>query len=171
MHGMYGVENPRVGLLNNGAEEEKGSDLTKATYALLKETPVNFVGNCEAREALSGSFDVIACDGFSGNVLLKGIEGTASMMMKLLKKGMMSSVFTKIGALLCKPAFKQLKSALDYTAVGGAPLLGVKGGVIKAHGSSDAKAFKNAILQAERLSRVDIPGMIGAAMADLPAED
>ena len=171
MKGMYDVDDPRVGLLNNGAEEEKGSELTKAAYQLLKTAPVNFAGNCEARDALGGDFDVVACDGFSGNILLKGVEGTAGMMMKLLKQSMMSSLRCKIGALLCKPAFRTLKHSLDYTSVGGAPLLGVNGGVIKAHGSSDAKAMMNAIYQAERLTRADITGMIRNAMAELATED
>lgn len=168
---VAGVALPRVGLLNNGAEEEKGNELTKAAHQLLKQTPVNFVGNCEARDALSGEFDVIVADGFDGNVLLKGIEGTAGAMMSMLKTAMYSSLRTKIGALLAKPAFRTLKKTLDYTEEGGAPLLGVRGGVIKAHGSSNAKAFCGAIRQAERLIGGDVGRMIAESVAALAAED
>lgn len=168
---VQGVGCPRIGLLNNGVEAEKGSELTKATYALLTQTPVNFCGNCEARDALSGDFDVIVCDGFDGNILLKGIEGTAGMMMTLLRKNLHASRRAKIGAALARPALRALKSTLDYTEAGGAPLLGVKGGVIKAHGSSNAKAFANAILQAEKLVAGDVIGQIAGALAELPSED
>lgn len=168
---VQGLERPRVGLLNNGAEAEKGSELTKAAYALLQQTPVNFTGNCEARDALSGAFDVIVCDGFDGNVLLKGIEGTAGAMMTLLRQNLYATLRTKLGAALAKPAFRALKHALDYTEHGGAPLLGVRGGVIKAHGSSNAKAFSNAILQAERLVTGGVTGQIAQILAALPVED
>lgn len=168
---VLGVESPRVGLLNNGAEEEKGNELTKAAHQLLKQTPVNFTGNCEARDALSGEFDVIVADGFDGNVLLKGIEGTAGAMMSMLKTSLYSSLRTKIGALLAKPAFRTLKKTLDYTEEGGAPLLGVKGGVIKAHGSSNAKAFAGAIRQAERLVNGNVGEIIAESVAALAVED
>ena len=110
-----GVETPRVGLLNNGTEEEKGNELTKETHQLLKSAPIHFAGNCEARDVLGGEFDVVVCDGFDGNVVLKGTEGTVSLMLGMLKKGLNSTFFTKIGALLCKPAFRMLKKKLDYT--------------------------------------------------------
>ena len=171
MEKVMGVKNPRIGLLNNGAEAEKGNELTKAVYPLLQNTPVNFAGNCEARETLSGDFDVVVADGFDGNVLLKSIEGTASVMMSLLKDALFSSVRTKIGAALAKPAFRALKRSLDYTEAGGAPLLGVRGGVIKAHGSSNAKAFCHAILQAERLIRGNVAQIIADSVAALPEED
>jgi len=171
MSAVAGVDSPRIGLLNNGTEAEKGSELTKTAYALLQETRVNFVGNCEARDALSGEFDVIVCDGFDGNVLLKGIEGTVSAMLTLLKQNLYASARTKIGAALAKPAFRALKHKLDYTEHGGAPLLGVKGGVIKAHGSSNAKAFASAIKQAEALVLGNVTNRIADAMASLPAED
>ncbi|MBR3382126.1 MAG: phosphate acyltransferase PlsX [Clostridia bacterium] len=148
MQGVMGVENPRVGLVNNGEEEAKGSELTKAAYALLKETEVNFAGNCEGREIFSGEYDVIVTDGFTGNVILKEAEGLASALFKMLKRGLYSSFRTKLGAALAKPAFKSVKKTMDYTEYGGAPLLGINGGIIKAHGSSDAKAFVNAIRQA-----------------------
>lgn len=171
MRGVLGIENPRVGLLNNGTEEEKGNELTKETHALLKTAPVNFTGNCEARDVLGGEFDVVVCDGFDGNIVLKGTEGTAALMMDLLKKGMMSSLRTKIGALLCKPAFKMLKKKLDYTEYGGAPLLGVNGGVIKAHGSSNAKAFRSAILQGVKLVSSGVTALLGTEIASLDLEE
>ncbi|MDD6888265.1 MAG: phosphate acyltransferase PlsX [bacterium] len=171
MHSVQGIENPRVGLLNNGAEAEKGSELTKAAHALLLETPVNFAGNCEARDALSGDVDVLVCDGFDGNVLLKGIEGTVASMLTLLKQNLYATLRTKAGAALAKPAFRALKHKLDYTEHGGAPLLGVKGGVIKAHGSSNATAFCNAVLQAERLVAADVTGRISQALSALVKED
>ena len=171
MHSVQGIENPRIGLLNNGAEAEKGSELTKAAHALLLETPVNFAGNCEARDALSGDVDVLVCDGFDGNVLLKGIEGTVASMLTLLKQNLYATLRTKAGAALAKPAFRALKHKLDYTEHGGAPLLGVKGGVIKAHGSSNATAFCNAVLQAERLVAADVTGRISQALSALVKED
>lgn len=172
MQRVMGVKNPRVGLLNNGAEEEKGNELTKAAYQVLKTAPVNFVGNCEARDVLSGNFDVVVADGFDGNVLLKSIEGTAGLMMKLLKQYMFESTRTKVGALLAKPAFKKLKKNLDYSEYGGAPLLGVTGGVIKAHGSSDAKAIMNAILQAQKLMDGQVIDQIAQGISALAvAED
>jgi len=171
MRGVLGVLNPRVGLLNNGTEEEKGNELTKGTHALLKTASVHFTGNCEARDVLGGEFAVVVCDGFDGNVVLKGTEGTASLMMSLLKKGMMSSLRTKIGALLCKPAFKMLKKKLDYTEYGGAPLLGVNGGVIKAHGSSNGKAFRSAILQGVKLVSSGVTALLGAEIASMNLEE
>lgn len=171
MKRVIGVENPRVGLLNNGAEEEKGNELTKETHRLLKTAPIRFTGNCEARDVLGGEFDVIVCDGFDGNVVLKGTEGTAGLIMDLLKQALMSSLRTKIGALICKPAFKILKKKLDYTEYGGAPLLGVNGGVIKAHGSSNGKAFRSAILQAVKLVSSDVTQLLGAEIAGYGLEE
>ena len=152
MQTIAGIENPRVGLLNNGAEEEKGCAVTKEAYALLKESDLNFVGNIEARDALGDSCDVLVADGFAGNVLMKSIEGTVKMLLTLLKKNLYSSLKNKIGALLCKGAFADLKKRLDYKEYGGALLLGINGGVVKAHGSSDAKAIKNAVLQSRRVA-------------------
>jgi len=171
MKRVMGVETPRVGLLNNGTEEEKGNELTKETHQLLKSAPIHFAGNCEARDVLGGEFDVVVCDGFDGNVVLKGTEGTVSLMLGMLKKGLNSTYFTKIGALLCKPAFRMLKKKLDYTEYGGAPLLGVNGGVIKAHGSSNGKAFRSAILQGVRLVESGITQALGAEIAALGIEE
>ena len=171
MQRLVGVAAPRVGLLNNGAEEEKGNELTKAAYQLLKETPVCFAGNCEARDALSGAFDVVVCDGFDGNVLLKGIEGTASLMSSLLKESLSGSLRTKLGAALAMPALKAFKKKMDYTEYGGAPLLGVRAGVIKAHGSSNGKAFRSAILQAVKLVHTGVVAAMAETLASLPIED
>lgn len=149
MQHIYSIEKPRVGLLNNGAEEEKGNELTKAAFLLLKEqTPINFTGNCEGRDVLSGDFDVVVCDGFSGNIVLKNTEGVAGFMMDMLKEELMADMRSKLGAMLAKPAFRRLKRKMDYTEYGGAPLLGINGGIIKAHGSSNAKAFSAALRQA-----------------------
>ena len=171
MKRVLGVENPRVGLLNNGAEEEKGNELTKQTYQLLKNAPVHFTGNCEGRDVLSGEFDVVVCDGFDGNIVLKSTEGAAALIMDLLKQGLMSSTRTKVGAAICKPAFRLLKKKLDYTEYGGAPLLGVNGGVIKAHGSSNGKSFRSAILQAEKLVSSNVTELLGAAIAEYGIEE
>ena len=171
MERFVGVDNPRIGLLNNGAEAEKGNELTKAAYALLETAPVNFAGNCEARDALTGRFDAVVCDGFDGNVLLKGLEGAAALMMSLLKRNMMASLRAKIGAALAKPALRALKHKMDYTEYGGAPLLGVNGGVVKAHGSSNAKAFSSAIKQCERLTASGVTHIVGEAIAAMTLED
>src|SRR5690554_5055188 len=147
MNKVIGLNNPRVGLVNIGAEENKGNELTKETYALLKQTNINFIGNVEAREIPFGAADVIVCDGFTGNIILKLTEGLASFIMKSLKETMISTTKGKIGGLLLKPSLNKFKGQFDYTEYGGAPFLGIKGGLIKAHGSSDAKAVKNAIRQ------------------------
>lgn len=145
---VLGIENPRIGLLNIGTEETKGDELRLATYALLKQSDMNFVGNIEARDIPESKCDVLVCDGFSGNVALKLIEGTSMYLVGLLKQGFMSSFKAKIGALLAKDALRGLKKKMDYAEYGGAPILGVTKPVIKAHGSSNAKAFKNAVKQA-----------------------
>ncbi|MBQ8533905.1 MAG: phosphate acyltransferase PlsX [Clostridia bacterium] len=149
---VLGIKNPRIGLLNIGAEETKGDELRLATYALLEESDMNFVGNIEARNIPYSKCDVLVCDGFSGNVALKLIEGTSMYLVGLLKEGLMSSFKTKIGAILAKDAFKSLKKKMDYAEYGGAPILGVTKPVIKAHGSSNAKAFKNAVKQAMKFA-------------------
>ncbi|GLC32739.1 phosphate acyltransferase [Clostridium omnivorum] len=142
------VNNPTIGLVNIGAEEEKGNELTKAAHKLLKEADFNFVGNIEPREIPSGDVNVVVCDGFTGNTVLKMYEGVAANIFDVLKEEIMSSFTTKIGGALLKPAFKNIKKKFDYKEYGGAAFIGVKGICIKAHGSSDAKAFKNAIRQA-----------------------
>ncbi|MDR0879906.1 MAG: phosphate acyltransferase PlsX [Clostridioides sp.] len=142
------IENPRVAVLNIGLEEGKGNDLVKKSFDLIKEMEgINFIGNVESREALNAFTDIIVCDGFTGNVLLKSVEGAAMSIFSLLKEAFMSNAKSKIGALLLKDQVVKLKSLMDYSEYGGAPLLGLNGGVIKAHGSSDATAIKNAINQ------------------------
>ncbi|MGH4138093.1 phosphate acyltransferase PlsX [Clostridium sp.] len=142
------VDNPTVGLVNIGTEEEKGNELSKAAHKLLNQANLNFVGNVEAREIPSGETNILVCDGFVGNVILKLYEGAAFNIFDILKTGIMSSFRTKLGGILLKPVFKKLKSDFDYKEYGGAAFLGVNGICIKAHGSSDGKAFKNAIKQA-----------------------
>lgn len=152
MKNVLNVENPRVGLVNIGAEAEKGNKLSKDTYALMEaQREYAFVGNCEAREVFSGDFDVVVADGFDGNIILKHTEGMANVLFGMLKTEMMGSLRTKIGAVLAKPAFRKIKRRMDYNSVGGAPLLGVNGAVVKAHGSSGAEAIENAVAQARRM--------------------
>lgn len=146
---VLGIEKPKVGLVNVGIEEGKGNELTKDAFELLRQTDVNFIGNIEARDIPGGRADILVCDGFVGNTILKLTEGLAMEIFSVLKEEFTKTLLTKIGALLLKPGLRNFKKKLDYTEYGGAPLLGVKGGVIKAHGSSDAKAIKNAIRQAK----------------------
>jgi len=148
MNKMFGIESPRVGLVNIGTEETKGTELQLGAYEKMKEAPYNFVGNVEAREIPAGAVDVAVADGFTGNVLLKLTEGLASMFSKKIKDMMMKNTKTKIGALLLKDGIAEFKASMDYSEFGGAPMLGVQKPVIKAHGSSNAKAFKNAVRQA-----------------------
>lgn len=147
-----GVENPRVGLLNIGTEDSKGTPLQKEAYGLLQNAAdrglINFVGNVEARDVPLGAVDVIVCDGFSGNVLLKSIEGTAMFMGSLMKRMFKKNVFSKLGYLFCRSGVKDLMKMLDYREIGGTQFLGIRKPVIKAHGSSDALAFRNAVRQA-----------------------
>lgn len=148
---VRGIPNPRVGLLNIGTEEEKGNLLTKNAYELLKETDLNFIGNVEARDLLNGVADVVVTDGFTGNMVLKTLEGTAASLMKMLKNALTSSMKAKIGAVLVLPQLKEIKKTMDYTEHGGALLAGIQHPVIKAHGSSDEKAIVNAIRQARNM--------------------
>ena len=144
------IENPRVGLLNNGAEETKGGELQKEAYALLKEAEgINFVGNAEARDVPLGKVDVVVCDGFSGNILLKGIEGTAIFMAHEMKKMFKKNLGSKLGYLLCKSGVDDIKKLMSSDEVGGAMFLGITKPIVKGHGSSDDYAMKNAIRQAK----------------------
>jgi len=152
MQSMRGIENPRVGLVNNGAEAEKGCALTKEAYELLDaDKRLNFVGNVEARDITYDKADIIVCDGFVGNVILKFMEGVAGTLMGIIKKEIYGDTRSKIGGLLAKPAFKRVKKAMDYNEVGGAPLLGVRGNVVKAHGSCKGHAMACAIRQAVQM--------------------
>ncbi|MEE0248623.1 phosphate acyltransferase PlsX [Peptacetobacter hiranonis] len=153
---VLGIEKPRVAVANVGAEEGKGNDLVKKTYEELKGLDLNFIGNVEARDVINDKTDIIVCDGFTGNILLKSAEGIALSLMGLIKETLMSSTKGKLGALLIKDDLRKLKAYMDYSEYGGAPLLGVKGGVIKAHGSSDAKAIKNAVRQAIKFAEGNV---------------
>lgn len=143
---ILGVSKPRIGLVSNGTEPTKGSDLTLKTYELLQKTSeLNFIGNVEGRGFLSGDVDVLVCDGFVGNVILKVLEGTAGSIFTVLKEELQKNMRSKMGAFLLIPALKRIKARMDYTEYGGAPLLGVKGISIICHGSSNAYAIQNAI--------------------------
>lgn len=148
LKGVEGIQNPKIGLLNIGTEDTKGTELQKEAFELLKNAPINFVGNIESREMPKGECDAVITDGFTGNIALKLIEGTASTLFKLIKQVLYKNIFNKLAALVIKKDLYSLKSMMDSTEVGGAPLLGVRKPVIKAHGNSDAKALKNAIRQA-----------------------
>ncbi len=148
MESIMGVKNPTVGILNIGAEEEKGNALVKETFPLLKECKdINFVGSVEARDVPAGAVDVVVCEAFVGNVLLKTFEGVGLTMIKMIKTGLMSSLKSKIGALMIKPALKKTLKSFDLEAYGGAPMLGLNGLVVKTHGSSKAIEIKNSVLQ------------------------
>ena len=157
---VLGIENPRVGLLNIGEEKGKGSQFAQEVYELLEQNVPNFAGNAEGRDVISGAFDIILSDGFTGNVCLKTIEGTAKVLVKEMKKAMMASTKTKIGALLIKRDLKKVLGSLDPDAVGGAPLLGVKGACIVGHGSSNARAIENGVLATAAVARSGINEII-----------
>ena len=165
------LENPRVGLLNIGTEDSKGTPLQKEAYALLKQASaqglINFVGNVEARGVPLGEVDVVVCDGFSGNVLLKSIEGTAMFMGSQLKKIFKSSLATKIGYLLCKSGVQEMVKLMDYREIGGTQFLGIKKPVIKAHGASDALAFRNAVRQAMAAAEDDFTAQLEQDLAKM----
>ena len=161
MENIVGIKNPRVAILNIGAEEEKGNQLVKETFPLLKECPgINFIGSIEAREIPHGGADVIVCEAFAGNIVLKLYEGVAATLLSKVKEGLMSSLRSKIGALLIKPALKQTLKSFDASQYGGAPLLGLNGLVIKTHGSAKAIDVKNSILQCVTFKQQDINGKI-----------
>ncbi|MGO0061783.1 phosphate acyltransferase PlsX [Brevibacillus fluminis] len=155
-----GIPEPKVGLLNVGTEETKGNELCKATYPLLALSKTRFIGNVEARDIMQGSCDVVVCEGFAGNVLLKAIEGAASTIFSLLKEEFTSSFLNKVGAFLLKPSLVRFKKRMDYAEYGGAPLLGLMVPVFKAHGSSSSLAIKNAFLAAARYVENDVNGLI-----------
>ena len=162
-----GIPGPRVGLLSIGEEESKGNDLTREAFHLLKQLPLNFVGNVEGRDLYNGQVDVIVADGFVGNVALKISEGVANLVRTALKESLKATITRQVGALLSRSAFTDFKKRLDHTEYGGAPLLGVKGVCIITHGSSNANAIKNAVRVAAELSRRDIDGSIERGLAAL----
>lgn len=160
------LERPRVGLLNIGTEDSKGGTLQKEAYALLKKAGdagyLNFIGNVEARDVPLGGADVVVSDGFSGNILLKGIEGTALFMASMMKDMFKKNLLTKLAALLCMDGVKAFKKKMDYRETGGTALIGLNKPVIKAHGSSDALAIRNAIRQAIGAVEADVAGTLAA---------
>lgn len=163
---VYGIENPKVGLLSNGTEDKKGNELTKAAFQLLKETPnIHFVGNIEARDNLSGKVDVIVCDGFAGNIALKASEGVSELVFSCMKEEIYKSALCKFGAMLMKPALRRVKKRMDYNQAGGAIFLGVEKIVIKSHGSSRSVAICNSILQAKAMADAGIIEHIKAAVS------
>ena len=171
-----GLENPRVGLLNIGTEDTKGTPLQKEAYALLtaacEKGILNFVGNVEARDVPLGAVDVVVCDGFAGNVLLKSIEGTAMFMGSLMKHKIFKRNFAAmIGYLFCKPGVDEVSKMLDYREIGGTQFLGIKKPVIKAHGSSDARAFRNAVKQAMDAAGSDITAELEQGLALLSEKE
>lgn len=170
MKAALDIPNPRVALMNVGTEDKKGNELAKEAFALLKGAKLNFVGNMEARDSVSGEYDVLVCDGFVGNVALKSLEGASNLVMGALKQEVMSSFRAKIGAMIMKPAFRKLKHRLDYNRIGGAPFLGCKKVVVKAHGSSKADAFAAAVVQAYTMAKNKLPQSIEAALAQVGAD-
>ena len=168
---VLGLENPRIGLANIGTEEGKGNELVKEAFYDIKDLDLNFVGNVEARDVINSVCDALICDGFTGNTLLKSCEGVAMSLMKLMKEKFMASFKGKMGALMLKDSLKEIKSMMDYTEYGGAPLLGVKGGVIKAHGSSNAFAIKNAINQAIKFANGNVVNDIEQVLKELEEKE
>lgn len=167
---MYGIDKPNVALLSVGTEDHKGNAVSVETFGLLKDSGLNFVGNIEARDALSGKYHVIVSDGFAGNVLLKSVEGTAKFVMKSFKEAIMSGVSSKIGYLFMKKAFTKLKDKMDYHAYGGAPFLGVKKAVFKSHGSSNAKAICVCVDQVLTTYKYNLVKVIGDKLGKQPTE-
>ena len=153
---LNGVKNPRVGLISNGEEAGKGNQLVKDTYKLLEKSTVNFIGNVEPKELFAGEADVVVTDGFTGNVLVKGSEAISKFMIDVLKESLMGSFRTKIGAILAKPAFNKLRSIIDPSEVGAAPLLGLDGLVLVGHGRSNAKAITSSLILANRATETNL---------------
>lgn len=171
MQKAYGVENPKIALLNIGVEEEKGDALRKETFKLLQETKnINFVGNMESRDLLTGNYDLVVCDGFSGNVLLKSTEGTSIELLKMLKSVFLSSFKNKMGALLLKKSINELKDFMDYNNYGGGVMLGVNKIMVKGHGGSKSKAIYNCIKQAYTMEKNHLCEEIGSEIAKLNEE-
>ncbi len=172
MENVLGVKKPKVAIVNIGAEEEKGNALVKETFPLLKNCPdINFTGSIEAREIPHGKADVIVCEAFTGNVILKLYEGLSGTLVSIIKRGMMASLRSKIGALLVKPSLKKTLKAFDATEYGGAPLLGLNGLVVKTHGSARAKEVTNSIIQCVTFSEQEINEKIRKNIGTSPMEE
>lgn len=163
---VLGLQNPRIGLMANGEEESKGNALVQKVHPMLKQLEgINFIGNVEGRDVLTGEVDVVVADGFTGNVLLKAIEGTARMLLSVIKQEITSSTTRKLAAAVLKPAFKEVQRKLDPNSIGGAPLLGVDGAVIISHGSSNQDAINNAVGVGVTAASKDMRGAIAARVA------
>lgn len=156
MKKLHNINNPKVGLISNGEEEGKGDDLTKKSYGIMKDAPFNFIGNIEGRDIMEGNADVMVCDGFIGNVVLKTVEGMGHVISNRIKDIFKKSIITKIGAVFVMGGLKEFKKSMDYREYGGAPLLGCKKLVLKGHGSSDTKAAFAAIKQAKIFIDTDV---------------
>ncbi len=167
LKGVEGIENPTVALLNIGTEDTKGTELQKDAYKLLSEAPINFIGNIESREMPKGVCNAVIADGYTGNIALKLIEGTATTMFKMIKDVLYKGILNKICALILKKDLYAIKGKMDASEVGGAPLLGVNKPVIKAHGSSDARAIKNAVRQAIKFAENDVIGKITKSLNEI----
>ncbi len=165
---LYNVKNPRVALVNIGTEEAKGNELIKQTFPLMQKLPINFVGNMEARDALSGDYDVLVCDGFTGNVLLKSVEGAVSLVMGELKSALKSNIITMIGAKLAMGGIKKIKNKLDYNKYGGSPFIGTSKTIIKSHGSSKPETILATIKQAYAYEKAGINNKIAEGIMSLP---
>lgn len=170
MQDMYGVKNPRVALLSVGVEDHKGNELNKTVFEYMKKLPINFVGNMEARELLSGEYDVVVADGFAGNVALKASEGALSGVMHSLKTDIKSHFWSKVGAVFMNGTFKRLKKGFDYSCYGGSPFLGVKKVMIKSHGASKAESFYQSIKQAYTLCQTNILQNISTSIKQIDFE-
>ncbi|HUP63910.1 MAG TPA: phosphate acyltransferase PlsX [Thermoanaerobaculia bacterium] len=164
---LFGLESPRIGLLSIGEEEGKGNELIRQTFKVMKETGLNFIGNAEGRDVYNGNCDVVVCDGFIGNVVLKASEALAEMVGTLLKEQLMVNPVRKVGALMTRGAFTELKKRTDYSEFGGAPLLGIRGGCVVCHGRSTAKAIRNAIRLAADASASHLNDKIQEKISDL----
>jgi glycerol-3-phosphate acyltransferase PlsX len=161
---VRGIKNPRIGLLNVGTEDKKGNELTKQAFELLKNTQLNFVGNVESRDLMNSIADVVVTDGFTGNIALKTIEGTALSVFSMMKSALTSNLKSKLAAGILKPELRGIKQKMDYSEYGGAALFGLKAPVIKAHGSSDANAIYNAIRQTREMVSNNVSDTIHASL-------
>lgn len=171
MEKVMGRKNASVGLVNLGIEENKGTTVTKAAHKLLKEADINFIGNVEARDVPKGACDVIVCDGFTGNIILKLTEGFAWNLLKTMKKKFTDGISAKMGAVLLAGKVKEIKDEFDYSEYGGAPILGVNGHILKIHGSSGATAVKNAIIKGIPYAQENVVGRITSAMEGIDVEE
>jgi len=161
---ILGRKEPRVALISTGEEDTKGNELTKETFKLLKEADINFIGNADGKDIFTGDIDVIVCDGFTGNVILKTSEGLADNMIKMIKREVANLTTGRIGYLLIKPALKNFKKKTDYDEFGGAPLLGIKGTCIISHGRSTSKAIRNALRVASDFAEKKVYDIISSAI-------